>query len=205
MTTKKQTNKKTNSKKKELSYSSIVDRINDEIESVVESIDKKQTEKFINKIIKSKRIFLTGGGRSGLIAEAFAMRLVQLGFESYIIGESTTPNITKKDLVIAISGSGKTKMTLAAVNSVKNSKKSKGKHVKICTITADKNSPIAKKSDLVVEVNAKTKSNQKKSLEPMGSLFEQSVFIYLDSVVIVLMRKLGKTQGYMKKRHSKIT
>lgn len=202
MTNKKQANKKTKSSKKELSYGSIVDRINNEIETVVGGIDKKQTEKFISKIMSSKRIFLTGGGRSGLIAEAFAMRLVQLGFESYIIGESTTPNITKKDLVIAISGSGKTKMTLTAINSVR---KNNGNSVKICTITADKNSPIAKKSDLMVEVNAKTKSNQKKSLEPMGSLFEQSVFIYLDSVVIVLMRRMGKTQGYMKKRHSKIT
>src|SRR6056297_2363130 len=139
MTNKKQTkkNKKPN-KNKEISYSSIVDKINNEIDQVVGDIDKKQTEKFINKIIKSKRIFLTGGGRSGLIAEAFAMRLVQLGFESYIIGETTTPSITKKDLVVAISGSGKTKMTLAVVNSVR---KFHGNNVKICTITADKNSP----------------------------------------------------------------
>lgn len=195
---------KDNSQKKnsELSYNSIVERINDEIDRVVGDIDKKQTEKFINKILKSKRIFLTGGGRSGLVAEAFAMRLVQLGFESYIIGETTAPSITKKDLVIAISGSGKTKMTLTVVNSVR---KSYGNNVKICTITADNNSPIAKKSDLTVVVNAKTKSNKMKSLEPMGSLFEQSTFIYLDSVVIVLMKRLGKTQGYMKKRHSKIT
>lgn len=202
MTNKKTKKTKNKSQNKEYSYSSIVDRINDEIDHVLGNIDKKQTEKFINKIIKSKRIFLTGGGRSGLIAEAFAMRLVQLGFESYIIGESTTPSITKKDLVIAISGSGKTKMTLAAINSVR---KSHEDNVKICTITADKNSPIAKKSELVVMINAKTKSNKMKSLEPMGSLFEQSAFIYLDSVVIVLMRKLGKTQSYMKKRHSKIT
>ena len=192
-------------KQKNTEYGKIVDKINQEIDNVLDKIDKKQTEKLINKIMKSKRIFLTGSGRSGLIAEAFAMRLVQLGFESYIIGESTTPNITKKDLVIAVSGSGKTKITLTTVNSIKNSKKSKPSQPKICLITADKNSPIAKKSDLIVKINAKTKSNKKKSLEPMGSLFEQSVFIYLDSLVIVLMKKLGKTQSYMKKRHSKIT
>src|SRR6056297_2409464 len=162
-------------KQKNTEYGKIVDKINQEIDNVLDKIDKKQTEKLINKIMKSKRIFLTGSGRSGLIAEAFAMRLVQLGFESYIIGESTTPNITKKDLVIAVSGSGKTKMTLAAVNSVR---KNHNNNVKICTITADKNSPIAKKSDLVVEINAKTKSNQRKSLEPLGRLLEQSAFIY---------------------------
>ncbi len=179
-------------------FKNITERINNEIEKVLESVSENNTKKFVEKITKAKRIFLTGGGRSGLVAEAFGMRLVQLGIESYIIGESTTPSIKRNDLVIAISGSGETKSTKLCVETAKKA------NAKVISITANKSSSISKKSFLSIVLNAKTKSNKKQSLEPMGSLFEQSAFIYLDSIVLVLMKRLGKKENFMKKRHSRI-
>ena len=40
-----------------------------------------------------------------------------------------------------------------------------------------------------------------KSKQPLRSLFEQSVLIYLDSIIIILMKKLKVTEKQMWQRH----
>lgn len=184
--------------KEKFSVRLIMEKIGDEIEDVLKKINEEETKKFTKLILKSKRVFLAGGGRSGLVVEAFAMRLMQLGLQSYLVGESITPKMNNNDLLIIISGSGKTKIIEEIV---RNAKKIK---TKICLITANKNSKIAKKSNLIIEIKAKTKVNHKKSIEPLGSLFEQAAFIYLDSIIIILMKELKRGEKFMKKRHSKI-
>jgi len=185
---------------KKISIQKIMDKVGDEIDSVLDSVSENQTGKLINLIAKSKRVFVFGSGRSGLAAEAFAMRLVQLGKEAYVIGEPTTPEISKGDLLIVISGSGKTKVTNDIIKNLKKTKKPK-----IVLITANKKSEIAKKANFIIEIKAKTKASQVlKSIEPLGSLFEQATFVYLDSIVILLMKKLGKSEKSMRKKHSKI-
>src|SRR5215207_4915860 len=56
----------------------------------------------------ASRIFLLGEGRSGLVGRMLAMRLMHLGHQVYVVGETTTPSIGGGDLLIAISGSGET-------------------------------------------------------------------------------------------------
>jgi len=184
--------------KKRISIKSITKRVSDEIDSVLKDINEEDTKKLINLIAKSKRIFVFGSGRSGLVAEAFAMRLVQLGKESFIIGESTTPEITEKDFLIIISGSGKTKITNEIIKNIKKTKAT------ICLITANKKSGIARKFNLIIQIKAKTKLGHAKSIEPLGSLFEQATFVYLDSLIILLMKKLDKSEKSMREKHSKI-
>ena len=36
-----------------------------------------------------------GAGRSGLVAKAFAMRLMHLGLEAFVVGETITPALNK--------------------------------------------------------------------------------------------------------------
>jgi 6-phospho-3-hexuloisomerase len=179
-------------------YNEIVDEIVMELESCLMAIDKKETKELVSKIIKANNIFLIGKGRSGLVAEAFAMRLMQLGLKSHAVGEPTAPGITKKDILIAISGSGDTESVIEAV---KNAKKEKAI---VCSLTSDKKSSIARKSGLVVHIKAKTKKQKKGSIEPLGSLFEQTVLLYLDVIVLLLMKKLKKTEKFMKKRHANL-
>lgn len=170
----------------------------EEIEFTLNNKRQKNLKKLFKLIKKNKRIFLTGGGRSGLIAEMFAMRLMQLGLKSYIIGGSTTPPLKKSDLVIAISGSGKTNFTKKIVEDAKTSR------AEVIAITADKNSPVAKKANIRIILKAKTKSNSFKSIQLLGSLFENSAHVFLESVVILLKDKLEITEKEMKKNHSKI-
>jgi 6-phospho-3-hexuloisomerase len=52
------------------------------------------TDRFVKHIIAGRKIFIYGVGRSGLIAKAFAIRLVQMGLEVFFVGETITPRTT---------------------------------------------------------------------------------------------------------------
>ncbi|HII81332.1 MAG TPA: SIS domain-containing protein, partial [Methanosarcina sp.] len=87
-----------------LSMEFIVENINE----VIKLLDREAIKKMLQKILDGERVFVMGAGRSGLVAKAFAMRLMHLGFSVYVVGETTTPAVRPADVVIAISGSGET-------------------------------------------------------------------------------------------------
>ena len=82
---------------------------------VISRIDPQKVNLMIETIMNSQSVFIVGSGRSELIGKAFAMRLMHLGFRVHVVGDVTTPALTEKDCLVAISGSGETKtVTLAA-------------------------------------------------------------------------------------------
>lgn len=183
-------------------------KIAEHINDAVKEIDDGEVDLMVDEIQKAKRIFLVGAGRSGLVAKAFAMRLVQLGLTAYVVGETTSPAITKKDLLIAVSGSGKT------TNVVNVTKIAKDIGAKALTITSYPNADLGQLSDHVVKIKGRTKIDIEKdytesqlkghfsSLTPLGTLFEDTVMIFFDGVIARLMSELGKGESYMKKRHA---
>ncbi|OIN96600.1 hypothetical protein AUJ66_05730 [Candidatus Desantisbacteria bacterium CG1_02_38_46] len=177
-----------------------IEIILDEERKVMGRVDKKIVEKFIKKILIAKRIFLAGEGRSGLIAKTFAMRLMQLGFETYVAGETITPGIGRGDLLIACSGSGETEVTFHMAEVARNY------GAKVVTFTANRNSTIVNVSDLVVGVPVPFKGKFKRNgLEQIGgSLFEQGLFLMMEAVVLILMRRLKKSPHELWKRHTKL-
>ena len=56
----------------------------------------------------ARTVFVAGSGRSGLAMRSFAMRLIHLGLSAHVVGETTTPRITDRDLLLIGSGSGST-------------------------------------------------------------------------------------------------
>ena len=52
----------------------------------ISELDIQQVEKMIDMILdaKDKKIFVVGMGRSGFVARAFALRLMNLGFNVYL-------------------------------------------------------------------------------------------------------------------------
>ncbi|MFH0859902.1 MAG: 6-phospho-3-hexuloisomerase [Candidatus Altiarchaeota archaeon] len=183
-------------------------KIAEHINDAVKEIDDGEVDLMVEEIQKAKKIFLVGAGRSGLVAKAFAMRLVQLGLTAYVVGETTSPAITKKDLLIAVSGSGKT------TNVVNVTKIAKDIGAKALTITSYPNADLGQLSDHVVKIKGRTKIDIEKdytesqlkghfsSLTPLGTLFEDTVMIFFDGVIARLMSELGKGESYMKKRHA---
>jgi 6-phospho-3-hexuloisomerase len=138
------------------------------------------------------------------------MRLMHLGFRSFVLGETITPSIGEGDLLIAISGSGTTSLVVAAAEAAKMMKS------RVVAVTSFRDSPLAKLSDLVVNVPGRTKVARMddyfarqvlgihEPLAPLGTLFEDTVMVLLDSVIAELMYRLGKTENDLKRMHANV-
>ncbi len=181
----------------------------------VQLIKPEQVERMINTLVETyktgkSKVLVMGAGRSGLVGKAFAMRLLHLGYNVYVLGETIVPSIGKGDLVIAISGSGRTKLIVTAAEAAK--------HVgaTVIAVTSYADSPLGKIADIVVEVPGRTKIAKEEDyfarqilgihepLAPLGTLFEDMVMIFLDSVVVELMHRLGKTEEDLRALHANI-
>jgi 6-phospho-3-hexuloisomerase len=182
------------------------------VEKTLSKISHKQVENMINMLLwaKYKHILIIGVGRSGLIGKTFAMRLMHLDFDVYVMGETITPAIGHGDLIIAISGSGTTKLAVTAAEI--------GKEVgaRIIAVTSHPNSDLGKIADHVVQIQGRTKIAKEKDyflrqltgihepLAPLGTIFELSTMIFLDSLIAELIKRLGKSEGELRRKHATI-
>jgi len=182
------------------------------VERTLSKISHKQVENMINMLLwaKYKHILIIGVGRSGLIGRAFAMRLMHLDFDVYVMGETITPAIGNGDLIIAISGSGTTKLAVTAAEI--------GKEVgaRIIAVTTHPNSDLGKIADHVVQIRGRTKIAKEKDyflrqltgvhepLAPLGTIFELSTMIFFDSLIAELIKRLGKSEGELRRKHATI-
>jgi len=184
------------------------------IAKALERLNLEEVEKFV-KLIEdvyraNKKILVVGVGRSGLVGRAFAMRLRHLGARSYVLGETITPSVEEDDLVVAISGSGATQIIVAVAEAAKKMK------AKVVAVTSYYDSPLARLADLVVYVPGRTKLASMddyfarqilgihEPLSPLGTLFEDTAIVVLDAVIAELMKRLGKNESEMAKRHANI-
>jgi 6-phospho-3-hexuloisomerase len=171
---------------------------------------EKGIDMILDSLNDSKKILVIGAGRSGLAAKAFAMRLMHLGFNVFVFGETITPALGEGDLIISISGSGITKVVVTASTAAKDVK------ARILAITSHADSPLAKLSDHIIIIPGRTKMaaeedytirqilGEHEPLAPLGTLFEITLNIFLDSVIAELMQRMGKTEQDLKKRHATI-
>lgn len=181
----------------------------DNIESAEEYLDEKAIDKFENVIIEAENVFVTGAGRSGLAAKAFAMRLMHLGVSAYVVGETISPAINAEDCIIAISGSGETNTIVSAA------KIAKSRGSKVLAVTSYPESTLGQLSDGYIIVKGrmqqeKDDENYMKrqihgnytSLTPLGTAFELTTLVFLDAIVSELMEKMHQTESDLKARHT---
>jgi 6-phospho-3-hexuloisomerase len=178
-------------------------RIVSEISSVIGKIQSTEIEKAISLIDGTEgRIFCAGAGRSGLVIKAFAMRLMHLGKNVCVVGDITSPAFRDGDVLIVLSGSGSTGSLISYAH------KAKAFGGRIILFTIDKNSPIAKEADIVIEISAPSpkalEGGRGTSAQPMGSLFEQSAFIVLDAIIMEIMQGGGNKAIEMFSRHANL-
>ncbi len=189
-------------------YEEIMQSVHDSMGQV----NPREVTRFLDLLVKERkqRILVLGVGRSGLIGRSFAMRLMHLGFNVYVMGETITPAIGKGDLVIAISGSGTTKLAVTAAEI--------GKDVgaRVVAITSFPESDLGKLADYVVQVRGRTKIAKERDyftrqitgvhepLAPLGTIFEIACTVFLDSLIPELMQRLGKTEKQIRSHHATI-
>ena len=182
------------------------------VRSIANGISDEDVEGLLREIQEAKRVYVMGAGRSGLVARAFAMRLMHLGLTSYVVGETVTPAVKSDDLVVVFSGSGETK----TVADIAESAKAIG--ARLCLITSRRDSRIGRIADCCVVIESRRDEEgdehaefeirqmlgKHKSFAPLGTLFETASVIFADAVISRLMEIRGINIETLKGRHVNI-
>ncbi|HNX17094.1 MAG TPA: 6-phospho-3-hexuloisomerase [Methanoregula sp.] len=182
------------------------------IRAIAGQLSDDDIDSFIAEILNARRIYVMGAGRSGLVAKGFAMRLMHLGLQSYVVGETITPAVQKSDVIIIFSGSGKTK----TIADLAETAKEIGAH--ICLITSNADSRIGKIADCNViiehqrdnieddaaEFEIRQLLGDHKSFAPLGTLFETASLVFSDAVISRLMEITKTDESALKNRHANI-
>lgn len=175
------------------------------------TLDPGQLACFFENMLTAKRIYVAGAGRSGLIAKAFALRLMHLGYEAYVVGETITPAFLDTDTLVIFSGSGETQSMVSLCGTAKDIRG------KVWLITAVPDSRIGRQADCIVNLGDpnETYIHDKNSFEvrqltgkyrsvtsafaPFGTMFETLALIFSDAVISSLMEtkkdEIVKMQG----------
>ncbi len=173
-----------------------------ELSSVFEKIDDEQVNKAIDLIVKSNKLVVFAGGREKLQIMGFAMRLFHMGLKISVEGDMTTPPIRKGDLFIVSVGTGYISTALALMEVAKNAGAS------ILMITAQPLGQCAKLADFILNLPAQTMADDqgenKTSILPMGSLFEGSLFILFEVMILKLIDKLNIDSDFMRSNHTNL-
>ncbi len=175
-------------------YDETVKTLINSIGSVASSVDQKKLDGLVDALLKKRKIFIHGSGRSGLVGQYFAVRLVQLGLNVYFIGDMTTPIVGKDDLTIIISNTGET------VSCVQTANISRRLGSEVISITSSARNKLAHASNSVIIVNTEGESNG--NLLPLGTLFEDATIVMFDSLIPTLMEKLNLSEDDMRRNHA---
>lgn len=171
----------------------------EELDRASKTIDPDKLQEVISKIKDHKRIFVYGTGRSGLMLKALAMRLMQMGLDSYVVGETTTPSVQKGDLLIVASASGETgSVCMTAESAVKQG-------VDLIVISSAPESTLGKIQIPDIEIESATKfATSKVSVQPLGSLFEQMLLMVFDTIILKMSEEKKGSNEDMAKRHASL-
>ena len=168
------------------------------IKYCINNVNPEDVEDAINKIVDVRnaegQIFIVGSGRSGSIARTFAIRLSQFPDPAYFkvyFAADISRKVESKDLVLIVSGSGKT------ASAVHAAEKAKDIGASVLAITSEEKSKLTEYADKSIKLigGARDKDKGKiSSLAPLGTLFECSTMIFLDCMISGIMKKLNVSE-----------
>ena len=173
----------------------------DDLTGVFERLPAAAAAPLIEEIVAARRIVVFGCGREGLQMRGFAMRLFHMGRDVSVWGDMTMPPVGPGDLLFVSAGPG----YLATVEVLVDIARKSGARTALVTGQAD--GGLAKSVDVVVLVPAQTMANDqgaRRSVLPMGSLFEVAQMIFFELVILQLIPLLGETPETMRARHTNL-
>lgn len=176
----------------------LIDVIQAEIAAVLAHTNRNRIEATVARIDIAERVFVVGAGRSGLMASAFAMRLVHLGSRVHVVGEATAPTMRTEDVLVAVSGSGTTSGTVRAAEEAVRA------GTEVVAVTTDLDSPLAGTAAAVLHIPAATKHRREgeaSSAQPLSSLFDQCVHLVFDAICLRLAQIRDVDNAAAKKAH----
>jgi len=180
-------------------FSDLMVLMAEKMEETARALDAEQAARFLDEMLVARRVYVAGAGRSGLVSRTFAMRLMHIGFESYVIGETITPAFSAGDTLVAFSGSGETNSIFDICETAKEL------GGRLCLITSSPDSRIYRIADCIVmlagqesqgsEMTSQYEVRQitgqyrsvSASFAPFGTLFETAALIFADAVISALI------------------
>ncbi|OFK23465.1 3-hydroxy-3-methylglutaryl CoA synthase [Olsenella sp. HMSC062G07] len=170
-----------------------------ELGSALAQVDDTQMSSLVATIDAHRRVFVYGTGRSGLMLKSFAMRLMQIGYTAFVIGETTTPSVQLGDVLIVASASGSTD---SVVNAAKGAV---GQGIDVIAISGAGPNELSMVVPPLICLDVATKFKESvASVQPLGSLFEQMLLIIFDGAILRMSRGSTKTNKAMAARHASI-
>jgi 6-phospho-3-hexuloisomerase len=163
-----------------------------ELDRVLAAVSQNHADALMKMIESAHRVFVAGCERSGLMAKAFAMRLVHLGKTVFVIGDTTAAAIGPGDLLLVCSGSGN-KQTLTEYM-----KMAVRAGARCAAVTARSQSTVAGLAEQAIVLPVPN------SEQFGGSLYEQSLLIFFDSIVMAIIERDGISHDEMSARHANL-
>ena len=180
-------------------YIEIVEGVLEEHKKVLLAVDDGEIEALLDAIVEAKCIQVFGMGRMKCASRAFVMRLMHMGLDAHVVYDTTCPNIGPGDLLIVNAA------CTTIGHMVMQSAKKLG--AKVVAITANPKSKAAALCDFTVSLRGQVHGGREyeiPSVQPMAALFEQTIFVFEDIVIQLLMKKLNITAEQMAKRHTNL-
>ena len=169
----------------------------EKISGILEATDNTYDVKLTKMLDDAKRIFIAGAGRSKLVGNFFAMRLVHGGYDVSVVGEIVTPSIKSGDLLVIISGSGETEQLIAFTKSAKKI------GANIVLISAKSDSTIGDMADAVFQIGRSEQYGKVLGM-PMGTVFELSTLLFLEATISHVIHEKGIAEEVMRERHANL-
>jgi 6-phospho-3-hexuloisomerase len=174
----------------------------DGIALLLGEMDESAWERLIQAVLSAERVFVTGKGRSGYVAECLAMRLMQMEFDVHVVGEATCPRIRSGDLMIAISCSGTTRSTVQFAHISRDS------GAQVIAVTAVAGSRLALLAHDVVLLPVTGRDVAKRYRYVLGpynnTLFEEALLLYFDAMVYTILERQGISKKVLSERHTNL-
>jgi 6-phospho-3-hexuloisomerase len=171
-----------------------------EIAFVQAHVNEDEALQLIQAILQARRIVVYGAGRMGLMSRAFTMRLMQLGFNAFVLGETTTPSVGPQDLLILCSGSGETRTVLEVA------KMGKTRGACVSAVTCHPQGSLARLADIVVTLPEGIPADPAAlpAAKPLKTTSEQNLLILLDGIAMLIMEQTGQTAEDIWTRHNNL-
>ena len=163
------------------------------MDKLTQQVDWSRLSEFSELILEAKRVFVTGAGRSGLVARMFAMRLMHAGLAAYVTGDTTTPAAGSGDLLVAVSCTGATGYTGYLA------KRARELGATTVVITSEPKSELTTDADLIVTIPP-----TEGDIVLRASVFEHTASLCLESVFNVLSDHIKLDLSEFQSRHANL-
>ncbi len=176
-----------------------------ELGGVFARLDDARVDAAVALIAGARRIALYGVGREGLQVKGFAMRLFHLGLAASVVGDMTCVPVGAGDLLVVSAGPGH----FGTVASLMRTARAAGAQVLV--VTAQPQGACASAADAVIHLPAQTMADDQPqgvasaaSVLPMGSLYEGTLFVLFEVMVLRLRDRLAVAPEAMRARHTNL-